>query len=102
MDKGGSELGELSFILGPILLIIPIPILLVQFIYWLKDGIWPKTTISSVCEFINESPCLNDWLIDPQSWLGLHKIISHIMFEAPITLVLFISGMGVMWIASND
>ena len=62
-----------------------------QVLLWLNRGKWPGLSILNVIVLVN--PASADWIIDPQSWIGLHKLLSE------IPLALWFVGFG--WVFLN-
>lgn len=104
-----AELIKEKFTEGALLAIIglffaPFLILAAQFIFYLKDGTWPNWVLFDVVYSGLPAPFIQ-WLISPQDWYGLHKIIAWILLESPIALdavmLLAICTAGVMKIAKD-
>ncbi len=61
-----------------------------QTFYWLYSGAWKSYVLLDV--IVNIMPLsLVNWLIEPESWQGLHKIIIFIL-EIPLFIGLTIIG----------
>jgi hypothetical protein len=58
--------------------------LCITFFIWLRTAEWAPV---ENLWLIRNSPGLREWLIDPQSWLGLHKIGYFALKYIPLGLV---------------
>jgi hypothetical protein len=70
-----KKISEILFGMGACMLCAPLFLVAWDSYIWLKRGIWPAYTIETVLLEINP-----DWLLSPQNWLGLHKLVSAISF----------------------
>ncbi len=61
-----------------------------QIFYWLYSGVWKSYVLLDVTANIMPLSLVN-WLIEPESWQGLHKIIFFIL-KIPLFLGLTIIG----------
>jgi hypothetical protein len=82
-DRIKGKLAEGVTVAGFFLLPVTFLILAAQFIFYLKDGVWPKWVLLFLISSALPIPFL-DWLIFPQDWHGLHKIVAWILMEAPL------------------
>lgn len=60
-----------------------------QAFVWLRDGAWPALPLSLVLDAV---PALSRWLREPQSWFGLHELLSGTLALAPLALVCLVLG----------
>lgn len=61
-----------------------------QIIFYLKNGAWqPLSVIDGLVYLSQERPSL--WLLYPQDWIGLHKLLEAIPLSLGIALL------GVLW-----
>src|SRR5947208_13796568 len=72
--------GELFFWTFFLLSMLPffssVGIVCYQSFMWMKYGEWLPITIDMAVDKFFRHSSLNEWLINPQSWYGLHKMIS--------------------------
>ena len=67
---------------GLLLVIVSFLILAAQFIWYLKDGIWPYWVLAPFVLYVTPSP-FQLWLTNPQDWHGLHTIVVFILALCP-------------------
>ena len=79
-----------------------------QTINWLQNGVWEEISLLIAFNFLFEGASIHDWIIAPDSWLGLHQIVSWALKKLPLSLVLIINGtfltlssLGVIGIAAS-
>ena len=65
---------------------------------WLKDGIWKELPLFAAFNYLLDGTALHGWVSDPQSWLGLHNMIVWCLENIPLSLILIVDGVAVMFI----
>lgn len=70
-----------------------VAVLVYQICFWLKQGYWKPLGSRLVLDKVLPAT-LFQWLRNPNSWLGLNKIIS-LIFNSPLALFLFVFGLVV-------
>ena len=79
LDTILSVFGGLSFLTG-------IGVIAFQILAWLLNGQWIKFSLLILFAFLFPELILrNSWLNNPQSWIGLHKVIVWILEMVPLS-----------------
>jgi hypothetical protein len=68
---------------------------------WLQEGVWTELPLSSVFNYFFDGAVLQEWINNPQSWLGLHKIIDWSLKSIPLSLTLIFQGMIFVFITAS-
>lgn len=89
-------LGATAFLFGALVFASGVAVLGWQSFVWLQEGAWNALPMMAVFEFFLEGTPLHQWLLDPQSWMGLHQLIHWSLENIPVSLVLIIDGIGFM------
>ncbi len=57
-------------------------------VLWLRNGVWPRsmTLIEALLVLVSPSR-FADWLISPDSWIGLHEIVGWLSVQSAALLV---------------
>ena len=63
-----------------------------QTLDWLESGIWKEIPLLLAFNFLFEGAFIHEWVIAPDSWLGLHQIIFWMLENLPLSLVLIVDG----------
>lgn len=79
-------LAGIIILAGALIVLAGLGILAVQIYGYLRFGKWESWSFLHFA-----SPYLS-WLGNPQSWLGLHKIVKNLMDIMPLSLALLLSG----------
>jgi hypothetical protein len=66
-----------------------------QALLWLQDGIWTEFPLFVVFNFLFESTALQQWMMQPESWVGLQKMLSWFLESIPLSLALMIPGFSI-------
>ncbi len=61
-----------------------------QVFLWLQNGIWPEFPIGVVFNFLFENTMPAQWLNNPESWLGLQKVVEWLLENIPLSVALII------------
>jgi len=64
-----------------------------QTVLWLQDGVWNGMPMMRVFEFLFEGTALAAWMLNPESWLGLHQLMEWLLLNTPISLALMVNGL---------
>ena len=67
-----------------------------QVFLWIKDGVWSEFATMEVFDFLFENTLLAQWLDNPESWLGLQKIIEWLLYNIPISVALIVPSIMVL------
>jgi len=67
-----------------------------QVFLWIKDGVWSEFAIIEVFNFLFENTLMAQWLDNPESWLGLQKIIEWLLYNIPISVALIVPSIMVL------
>jgi hypothetical protein len=79
-NDNGLPLGCLFAVVGA-LSILAVPAY--QAIVWLQSGHWPPLTLATIIAFSGQTE-FGRWLVKPDSWYGLHKIVKLLIFDVPL------------------
>ncbi len=66
-----------------------------QALLWLQNGIWTEFPLFVVFNFLFESTALQQWMVQPESWVGLQKMLSWFLGSIPLSLALMIPGFSI-------
>ena len=66
-----------------------------QAVLWLQDGIWTEFPLFVIFNFFFENTILHQWMVHPESWLGLQKLFSWFLESVPLSLALMIPGLSI-------
>jgi hypothetical protein len=67
-----------------------------QVFLWIKDGVWSEFATMEVFNFLFENTLLAQWLVNPESWLGLQKIIEWLLYNIPVSVALILPSIMVL------
>jgi len=67
-----------------------------QVFLWIKDGVWSEFATMEVFNFLFENTLLAQWLDNPESWLGLQKIIEWLLYNIPVSVALILPSIMVL------
>ncbi len=68
---------------------------------WLQDGVWTELPLLTVFNYLFEGAAIQDWLNQPQSWLGLHQIVDWCLQNIPLSLTLILEGIFLAALAAS-
>lgn len=68
---------------------------------WLQEGVWTELPLLSVFNYFFDGAAIQEWLNNPQSWLGLHQIIDWSLKSIPLSLTLIFQGMIFVFITAS-
>ena len=67
-----------------------------QVFLWIKDGVWSEFATMEVFNFLFENTIIAQWLVNPESWLGLQKIIEWLLYNIPVSVALILPSIMVL------
>ena len=67
-----------------------------QVFLWIQNGVWSEFATIEVFNFLFENTLLAQWLDNPESWLGLQKIIEWLLYNIPISVALIVPSIMVL------
>ena len=80
---------------GGIILVAGMGLLSYQSFIWLQSGIWNEYPMLIVFNFIFENTTIHQWLINPESWIGVQKILLWSLESIPLSLALMVPGLSI-------
>jgi len=63
-----------------------------QTLLWLFEGVWTEFPLLLVFNFLFENTALHSWLVHPESWYGLQKVVAWILENTPLSAALIVPG----------
>ncbi|MDE1045380.1 MAG: hypothetical protein OSA05_08910, partial [Nitrospinaceae bacterium] len=66
-----------------------------QAMLWLQNGTWTEFPLFVVFNFLFENTALHQWMVHPESWLGLQKMFSWFLESIPLSMALMIPGISI-------
>lgn len=63
-----------------------------QALLWLQDGTWTEFPLFVVFNFLFENTALHQWMVQPESWIGLQKLFSWLLENIPLSMALMVPG----------
>ena len=72
-------------------------VLIYQGFLWLQKGYWQSIHLFDVASDYISNDILN-WMQAPSSWVGVSKIFSYIVYDAPLSGVLIIGGFSFLMV----
>jgi hypothetical protein len=85
----------LTGIIGGLFFLIGLSLFGYQAILWLQDGVWTGFPLFAVFDFLFENTAFHQWIVQPESWLGLQKMFSWFLESVPLSLALMIPGLSI-------
>ena len=67
-----------------------------QIFLWVKNGVWSEFAIIEVFNFLFENTFAAQWLINPDSWFGLQKIMEWLLHNIPLSVALIVPSIIVL------
>ena len=67
-----------------------------QIFLWIKDGVWSEFAIMEVFNSLFGNTLAAQWLSNPESWLGLQKIIEWLLYNIPVSVALILPSIMVL------
>ena len=90
-----TGLVTLTGIVGGLFFLIGLSLFGYQAILWLQDGVWTEIPLFAVFNFLFENTILHQWMIHPESWMGLQKLFSWFLESVPLSVALMIPGLAI-------
>ena len=72
-------------------------VLIYQCYLWLNKGFWKSIHLIDVAEDYISMDTLN-WMQYPSSWVGVSKIFSYIVHDAPLSGVLILGSISILMV----
>jgi hypothetical protein len=72
-----------------------------QAMLWLQNGTWIEYPLFVVFNFLFDNTALHQWMIHPESWLGLQKLFSWFLESIPLSMALMIPGISIVLFMSG-
>ena len=101
----GSKLQKIDFVCAGILLsiglfgglslLIGLGVLAYQCLLWLQNGVWTEYDLFSVFNYVFENTEVHQWMINPESWVGMQKLLIWFMETIPLSLALMVPGFSI-------
>jgi len=66
-----------------------------QALLWLQDGTWTEFPLFVVFDFLFENTALHQWMLHPESWVGLQKMFSWLLESIPLSIALMVPGFSI-------
>ena len=88
-------------LLGLIILLAGIGLLGYQSLLWLQTGVWTGYPLLTIFNFLFENTILHQWIINPESWIGMQKLFLWVLESVPASLALIIPGLSIAISASG-
>jgi hypothetical protein len=67
-----------------------------QVVLWMQDGVWSEFPIAIVFNFLFEGTVPAQWLTNPESWVGLQKVVEWLLANVPLSAALIIPSLVVI------
>ena len=67
-----------------------------QIFLWIKNGVWSEFAIIEVFNFLFENTIAAQWLINPESWFGLQKMMEWLLQNIPLSAALIVPSIIVL------
>ena len=87
-------------IFGVMILMSGISLLGYQTLLWLQTGVWTEYPLLIIFNFLFENTFLQQWIISPESWIGMQKLFLWFLESIPVSLALIIPGLSIAISAS--
>jgi hypothetical protein len=68
---------------------------------WVKNGAWSEYSIFILFNFLFENTALHQWINQPDSWIGLQKIMFWVLENTPLSLALIVPGLMVAFFSTG-
>ena len=94
LDLIFGNLSLLGLVLSFSVFLSGIGILGYQIVVWLQEGVWNALPMMLVFNYFFEDTALGAWMLNPDSWLGLHQVVEWGLTNIPISLVLILDGLA--------
>ena len=81
---------------GVIILLAGISLLGYQTLLWLQTGVWTEYFLLEIFNFLFENTILQQWIISPESWIGMQKLFLWFLESTPVSLALIVPGLSIV------
>ena len=94
MEKQDTSFIDILFGLSIYIMFSSILILGYQIYAWLKSGTWFSLNLFLAVPYLPKS--ISDWILYPDSWIGVHKVVVYVLEETPISFAVFLLGFSLV------
>ncbi len=88
-------------VFGGMILLAGIGLLSYQSFLWLQSGVWTEYPMLTVFNFLFENTSLHQWMVTPESWIGMQKLLLWILESIPVSLALMVPGFSITIMAGS-
>jgi hypothetical protein len=88
-------------VFGGVILLVGIGLLSYQSFLWLQSGVWTEYPMLTVFNFLFENTPLHHWMVTPESWIGMQKLLLWVLESIPVSLALMVPGFSITIMASG-
>ena len=81
--------------LGLMIFMIGLALFIYQAMLWLQNGTWTEYPLFVVFNFLFENTALYQWMVHPESWMGLQKLFLWFLETIPLSMALMIPGISI-------
>ena len=103
--SSGSKLQKKDFVYAGILLSIKLfgdmilltgfGVLVYQCFLWLQNGVWTEYDLYTIFNYVFENTEVHQWMINPESWIGIQKLLIWVLEAIPVSLALMVPGFSI-------
>lgn len=86
---------------GGIILLAGIGLLSYQSFLWLQSGVWTEYPLLTVFNFIFENTAFHQWMVNPESWIGMQKLFLWFLESIPVSIALMVPGFSITFAAAS-
>ena len=107
--SSGSKLQKKDFVcagillsiglFGGLILLTGLGVLTYQCFLWLQNGVWTEYNLFTVFNYVFENTEVNQWMINPESWIGIQKLLMWFLVAMPLSLALMVLGFSIAFSA---
>jgi hypothetical protein len=88
-------------VFGGMILLAGIGLLSYQSLLWLQSGVWTEYPMLTVFNFLFENTPLHQWIVNPESWIGVQKLLLWFLESIPVSLALMVPGFSITIMAGG-
>jgi hypothetical protein len=88
-------------VFGGMILLAGIGLLSYQSLLWLQSGVWTEYPLLTVFNFLFENTALHQWIVNPESWIGMQKMLLWGLESIPVSLALMVPGFSITIMAGG-
>ena len=100
LDLFFAGINIMVVLFGIMILLGGISLLGYQALLWLQTGIWTEYPLLAIFNFLFENTFLQQWIISPESWIGMQKLFLWFLESIPVWLALIVPGLSIAILAS--